>query len=67
MAALTQAEIDTQQAGNPVATQAQARMALVKARLFTGARWHIAREVEADLRIGVSTTRKQHPLAGLSQ
>ena len=41
-----QAEIDTKQAGNPVATQAQARMALVKARLFTGARWHIAREVE---------------------
>ena len=46
MAALTQAEIYTQAGREPRSTQAQARMALVKARLSTGARWHIVREVE---------------------
>ena len=54
-------------AENPAATQAQARMALVKGqvvhRCFDGT---LPGKWKPDLRVQVSTAQKQHPLAGLS-
>ena len=61
MAALTQAETDTKQAGNPVATQAQARMALVRPGCSQVLDGTLPGKWKPDLRIGVSIIRKQHP------